>query len=230
MSHRRILLSTTTSIIVFLLLSIGNDQHFVTAENSTIPPSSGDTTDLQCEAESAVLNTNADISAATSTLLTTTKDAILADFTDFCKIIGLKCTVDMTQYSTEFRTVCEANEGQFVELTYELSCETDTISPIEIPGTVILNRIPSCLGISCDLENLPSTIESYQTEFAGEIATEVDSALGDSVVCEVGSMMISNSTTSSSSSSSLLMSPMTRGLFLSVVVGTVAGIAAGFTA
>ena len=138
-----------------------------------------------CEEETAALNTNADISAAASTLLTTTKDTILADFTDFCKLVSRSCTVDMSVYSSEFKSACEANQGVFAEKSYSLACETDTVSPLEIPGDINLDNIPSCLGTSCDPANLPASIAQYETDLVDSINTEVDAALGDSVTCNV---------------------------------------------
>jgi hypothetical protein len=138
-----------------------------------------------CVAETGALNTNSELSAATTTLLTTTKESILADFTNFCKLIGRECAIDISDYSTEFRDLCVANQGQFYEQTYALACTTDTVSPFEIPGTVKLQNLPACLGASCDPDILPAAIEDVQQQLVTEINTDVDSALGDSVACEV---------------------------------------------
>jgi len=138
-----------------------------------------------CEEETAALNTNADISAATETLLSSTKDTILADFSDFCKLVSRSCTVDMSVYSNEFKNACEANQGVFTEKSFSLECETDTVSPLEIPGNINLDNIPSCLGTSCDPANLPTAIAQYETDLVDSINTEVDAALGDNVACKV---------------------------------------------
>lgn len=140
-----------------------------------------------CEAETVVLNTNSELSAATTELLTTTKDAILADFTSFCRVIGLQCTVNIADYSKFLRELCVAQNGQLVETTYTLTCETDTVSPIEIPGTVNLQNIPACLGASCQADALPPSIVQVQDDVVVQINTEVDAALGDRINCQVGS-------------------------------------------
>ena len=174
--HRMI--RTTVLLVVVVLMGTSNLPLAASQEQNTTNA---------CEEETAALNTNADISAAAGTLLTSTKDTILADFSDFCKLVSRSCTVDMSVYSSEFKSACEANQGVFVEQTYTLACETDTVSPLEIPGRIHLEQIPSCLGSSCDPANLPTTLVQYQTDLVESINTEVDAALGDSVTCEVAS-------------------------------------------
>jgi hypothetical protein len=164
-----------------------------------------------CEAESAALNTNTELSDAATALLTTTKDEIIADFSNFCTLIGRQCTVDLSEYSADFEAACAANQGQFYPQTYKLACTTDTVSPIEIPGTVTLNNIPGCLGASCDITNLPSSITQIQEDLATQMNTDVNAALGDSVICSVSS---TGETTPSSSSRPYIHTLMGQPLLL----------------
>jgi hypothetical protein len=138
-----------------------------------------------CITESGVLNTNANISSATQDLLTTAKDDILADFTQFCRIISLTCTADIADYSGDLRAACEAENGQLAQRNYELACKTDTASPIEIPGTVELRNLPACVGATCDVNNLPSSLTQVLDDLVVTLNEEVDAALGDKVACQV---------------------------------------------
>jgi len=140
-----------------------------------------------CETETLALNTQSEISTATTTLLTTTKDAILADFTDFCRLISLTCTADLAEYSQDLKDACTSSGGVLHEENYKINCQTDTVSPIEIPGTVRLVNLPSCLSTACDPDNLPPSIQQVQDQVFNTINTEVDEALGDNVKCDVGS-------------------------------------------
>jgi len=140
-----------------------------------------------CETETLELNSNQEVSAATTALLTSTKDDILADFSGFCRIVALRCDVNLDEYSTDLKDACEQNGGQLYTTTFELACETDTVSPIEIPGTVALQNLPGCLGASCDLDNLPPSILQFQEDIVAQINTEVNAVLGDMVVCVMDS-------------------------------------------
>lgn len=151
-----------------------------------------------CIEESAALNTNPAVANATEALMTTAKDDILADFTQFCRIISLTCTADISAYSGDLRAACEAQNGQLVEKDYELACKTDSVSPIEIPGTVELVNLPACVGASCDVNNLPPTLTQVLDDIVVRLNVEVDAALGDSVACEVGSGSGSGSAPSTS--------------------------------
>jgi hypothetical protein len=138
-----------------------------------------------CITESGTLNTNANISTATLDLMTTAKDDILADFTQFCRVISLTCTADIADYSGDLRAVCEAENGQLARRDYQLACKTDTASPIEIPGTVKLLNLPACVGASCDVNNLPPSLTQILDDVVVALNVEVDAALGDKVECQV---------------------------------------------
>jgi len=138
-------------------------------------------------------------------LLTTTKDELLANFTDFCSIFQRKCTIDLAQYSSNLQQACQAatatvevddgsgsgsmtttTNGQFHDYEIVIECRTDTFAPdaIEIPGSVQLDNVPTCIGQSCDPTDLPSEITELLNQLLQTLTAEINNQLGDSFVCQ----------------------------------------------
>mmetsp|Transcript_11246 Transcript_11246/g.26698 ORF Transcript_11246/g.26698 Transcript_11246/m.26698 type:complete len:275 (+) Transcript_11246:336-1160(+) len=171
---------------------------------STLPPVGPSAEDQQCITESTSLNKDPNVGSATQDLLTTTKEELLANFTEFCSIFQRKCTIDLSEYSSNLQQACQAatvaspdgttttttttttTNGQFHDYQIVIECRTDTFAPdaIEIPGSVQLDNVPTCIGQSCDPTNLPSEITELLNQLLETLTTEIDNQLGDSFVCQ----------------------------------------------
>lgn len=169
-----------------------------------------DDNDAICVSESTALNLNNDVASATQSLLTTTKDDVLANFTSYCSIFSRKCTIDLAQYSSELQQACSSasvtvdgsssgttSGGQFYEQQIVINCRTNTAAPdsIEIPGSVVLDNLPSCIGTSCDPNNLPTMLTQILDDVLMTLTDEINAALGESIVCQPGDPSSSSSTT-----------------------------------
>ena len=179
----------------------------------------------QCIMESTALNKDPNVGSATQELLTTTKDDVLANFTDFCSVLQRKCTVDLAQYSTKLQQACQSTSvdvevddgsgtgsttttttnGQFHDYQIVIECRTDTFVPdaIEIPGSVQLDNVPTCIGQSCDPTNLPPEITELLDQLLETLTNEIDAQLGNSIVC-TQSINSSNSTDSSGAAAAVV--------------------------
>jgi hypothetical protein len=163
-----------TRFVFIAVLCLLQPQHALSQED-----------DGSCTAESAVLNTNSDVSAAVSGLQSEATE-VLQNFSDFCSIFKRSCSADLSTLdsATELQTACTAQGGKIVERDVGLKC-TGSLLGIPIPGgfTVETKHFPACVGASCDGTMLPAEVEAVFGSVLDRAEKEIENALGNGVDC-----------------------------------------------
>jgi hypothetical protein len=163
-------------LLLVLLLSLLPEQSFSQEDEEY-------TIDVLCTAESAALNSDPDVAAAVEAFRAGAL-AELPGITDFCNVLRRSCTVDLSDYSTEYRTACEDAGGQIATRDTKLDC-TGKIAGVPIPGgfDVYINKFPACVGSSCETDGLSvavdGVIEASVTAAEEEVKQGIESAIED---------------------------------------------------
>jgi hypothetical protein len=139
-----------------------------------------------CVTESASLNTNSEVSSAVGAF----QDEALSSMQDFvstCNVLSHKCYKNLTTLSSaeELISVCVAQGGKVVNQDVRLKCE-GSVDGVQIPGgfSIVADDFPTCVGTSCDPENLPTEVTSVSTVLSLQAKKEITIALGDEITCK----------------------------------------------
>jgi hypothetical protein len=136
-----------------------------------------------CVLETAALQSDSGVEAAMREMQDSIATAIQDDFFQFCSVFQRSCTVDLNDYSESVRTACTEAEGQVATQSGEQGLECNgKVLGIPIPGgvEVSFSNVPTCVGPSCDPDNLPSVVEeTIQKVLSDEVAPVVEEGLQD---------------------------------------------------
>ena len=164
-------------VLFVMLEALHSVMMFVDAQNNT----SMTTDDGDCASEIAALNSDPTIQQALTDLEGNISAAIQDDFYQFCSILGRECTVNLTDYySKSLPTACIDAGGQLATQTASLECNGKVLG-IPIPGGVRVKfvDIPTCVGPSCDLKNLPTVVEDATNSALDQVEQLVENGLDD---------------------------------------------------
>jgi hypothetical protein len=141
---------------------------------------------LSCVTESASLNTNSEVSLAVGAFQVEAISS-MQDFVSTCNIFSRRCYKNLTTLSSaeELSSVCVAQGGQVVVQDVRLKCEGN-YQGVPVPGgfSIVADDFPTCLGTSCDPQNLPTDVTSVFTTVTDQAKTEITNALGDGITCQ----------------------------------------------
>ena len=137
----------------------------------TTPTRANETASDACATETAALQLDSAVQGALNDMRQSITSAMQEDFFQFCSILQRACTVDLSEYSTSLPTACADAGGQIANQTAPIGLECQgKVLGIPIPGGVEVRfeNLPTCVGPTCDPDNLPLLVEETVRQLLNE--------------------------------------------------------------
>jgi hypothetical protein len=129
----------------------------------------------ECVTGSESLVNNTAVMTAFEEMWTQITTDLASNVVSFCTLAdgSATCQVNVAAYSTNVKSVCEAQNGTSVERGVALECLS---TQVDLPSALAFNvfNIPICVDASCDTNNLPTQIESIYQQVLDGYLTNVE--------------------------------------------------------